>query len=219
LAHTRDRILDAAANLMRNRGLAGATTKEIARGAGLSEAALYRHFDDQFEIFLHVMKERMPPFIVAMGDLPNRVGRADVVRTLQEIAMAALTFYGEIGPMAGSLFSQPALLARHQDALRREKAGPQVALVRLGAYLKAEQRLGRFPKKVDAEVCAALLLGACFQRAFIRNFWGAARSEEDDLRFVKKAVRLLLPSGAGRARSSRASPAGRRLKRAKSRLG
>ncbi|MGH3995405.1 MAG: helix-turn-helix domain-containing protein, partial [Pseudonocardiaceae bacterium] len=35
---TRDRILDGAAEVMRTRGLANTTTKEIAKAAGLSEA-------------------------------------------------------------------------------------------------------------------------------------------------------------------------------------
>ena len=43
---TRDRMLDAAYTVMRTRGLARATTKEIAREAGFSEAALYKHFED-----------------------------------------------------------------------------------------------------------------------------------------------------------------------------
>jgi AcrR family transcriptional regulator len=40
----RVRILDAAHELMLTLGLARTTTKEIARAAGCSEAALYKHF-------------------------------------------------------------------------------------------------------------------------------------------------------------------------------
>ena len=39
---TRDRMLDAAAHVMHTRGLSRATTKEIAKAAGYSEAALYK---------------------------------------------------------------------------------------------------------------------------------------------------------------------------------
>jgi AcrR family transcriptional regulator len=197
LKGTRDRILDAAAHLMRTQGLASATTKEIARGAGLSEAALYRHFRDQSEIFLCVMAERMPAFIAAMKDLPARVGRGDVGRTLEEIALGALAFYSEVAPMGASLFSEPELLARHQEALRRAGAGPHLALEKLSAYLRAEQHIGRLPKTFDADAVAALLLGACFQRVFIQRFSGAAPSVEEEKRFVRKAVRTLLPRRRG----------------------
>jgi AcrR family transcriptional regulator len=196
LKSTRDRILDAAAHLMRTQGLASATTKEIARGADLSEAALYRHFRDQSEIFLCVMAERMPAFITAMKDLPARVGRGHVGRTLEGIALGALAFYGEVAPMGASLFSEPELLARHREALRRERAGPHLALEKLSTYLRAEQNLGRLPKLLDADAVAALLLGACFQRAFIQRFSGVQPSAHEEKRFVRRLIRTLLPQRA-----------------------
>jgi AcrR family transcriptional regulator len=200
LTTTRDRILDAAANLMRREGLAQATTKEIARGAGISEPALYRHFRDQQDIFLHVLSERMPGFIAAMKDLPARVGHGDVARALEGIALSALSFYAEVGPMAGSLFSEPALLARHREAMRREKAGPHLALLRLAAYLHAEQAIGRLPATLDADTTAALLMGACFHRAFLQRFRAVPNTALDDRRFVKKAVGALLRPGRGPTR-------------------
>ena len=57
---TRDRILDAAAHVMRTLGFARTTTKEIARAAGYSEATLYKHFQDKTDLFLAVLKERLP---------------------------------------------------------------------------------------------------------------------------------------------------------------
>src|ERR1700723_2853279 len=60
MPNTRDRILDAAAHVMRTRGFARTTTKEIARAAGYSEATLYKHFLDKTDLFLAVLKERLP---------------------------------------------------------------------------------------------------------------------------------------------------------------
>ena len=54
LSKTRDQILDAAASVMHTLGLARTTTREIAQAAGLSEAALYRHFEDKAELFLSI---------------------------------------------------------------------------------------------------------------------------------------------------------------------
>ena len=55
---TRERILTAAAEVMRTKGLARSTTKEIARASGFSEATLYKHFANQEELFLAVLGER-----------------------------------------------------------------------------------------------------------------------------------------------------------------
>ena len=74
---TRERILTAAEEVMRTKGLARSTTKEIARASGFSEATLYKHFANQEELFLAVLGERLPGFIaLLLKDLPARVGRA-----------------------------------------------------------------------------------------------------------------------------------------------
>ena len=195
MSETRERILDAAASVVRERGLARATTKEIAKAAGLSEAALYRHFHDKVELFVHVLDERLPGLISAMKDLPGRVGKDPVAGTLEEIGRVALTFYAEMVPMTGSLFSEPEILARHQESLRAQGLGPQLALLTLATYLRAEQKLGRVPEALDPDAGAALLLGACFQRAFIAQFIGSPVVEKDDRRFVKKLVSTLLSAG------------------------
>lgn len=56
----RVRILDAAHALMLSVGLAKATTKEIAKAAGCSEAALYKYFASKEELFISVLAERLP---------------------------------------------------------------------------------------------------------------------------------------------------------------
>src|SRR5258705_4232425 len=122
---TRDRMLHAAAHVMRTRGMAHATTKEIAKAAGFSEAALYKHFRDKTEIFLAVLAERTPSNLGPLLDgLTNRVGQAPVQATLEEVARAAVDFYQQGFPMAASLFSEPRLLAAHREALRQRNAGP-----------------------------------------------------------------------------------------------
>src|SRR4051812_41935287 len=110
---------------MRTRGLARATTKEIAKAAGFSEAALYKHFPDKTGIFLAVLVERTPGSLrPLLADLDTRVGQGIVKDTLEQFARAAVDFYRASFPMAASLFSEPQLLAAHRDALRERDAGP-----------------------------------------------------------------------------------------------
>jgi AcrR family transcriptional regulator len=192
LLTTRDQILDAAAHVMHTLGMARTTTREIAQAAGLSEAALYRHFADKAELFLCVIAERLPQLVATLKDLPARVGRRTVRSNLEDVARVALPFYDETAPMAASLFSEPQLLVRHQERLRLEDAGQHQAVDLLANYVRAEQRAGRITQRADPEAAAALLVGACLGRAFLRRFSGHEHGPEADERFVKAVVRTLL---------------------------
>ena len=186
---TREDILDAATRVMRDQGYARATTKEIARAAGYSEAALYKHFRDKTEIFLSVLSEQLPPLGELFGGL---AGKSTVRANLTRITRAALAFYAESFPIAASVFSTRELLTAHQDAIRERGAGPRGPVTGLAQYLRAEQKLGRLPRSADAETMAALLLGACFQQAFLLHFDGEEPDSAQLERLAKSLVRTLL---------------------------
>ena len=191
---TREKIVEAAERVMRERGLARSTTKEIARAAGYSEGTLYKHFESKEDLFLAVLAERFPSFVVLVEDLPSRVGRGTVRETLEEVARNALAYYGEIVPMAASIFSEPALLARHREGLRKRGAGPQMINETLTSYLEAEKRIGRVREDADAKAAAALVLGACYQRAFFRSYLGEDVPAKGEGGFVESIVQTLMPS-------------------------
>lgn len=48
----RDRILDAALRVFADRGFHGATTRELAKAAGVSEALMFRHFPTKEDLYL-----------------------------------------------------------------------------------------------------------------------------------------------------------------------
>jgi AcrR family transcriptional regulator len=189
---TRDRMLDAAAHVMRTRGLARATTKEIAKAAGYSEAALYKHFRDKTDLFLAVLGERMPsPLAAVLATLPDRVGQGSVEATLEEVARAAIAFYRHGFPMAASLFAEPTLLAAYRDALAARGAGPQHVSRALTDYLAAEQDQGRVRAEADPAAAAALLIGGCLNHAFLGHFTAVTEDTADDGALATALVRTL----------------------------
>jgi AcrR family transcriptional regulator len=191
-ADTRERILDAAAQVMGTLGLAKATTKQIARAAGYSEATLYKHFPDKTELLMAVLGERLPPLIGSLTRLPDQAGQGVVAERLEQVADQAVRFYQHSFPMLASLFAEPALLARHRQALAAVGAGPQRANEALAAYLRAERDLGRINPSVDPDAGAAMLLGACFQRAFFSAFSGQPIPDAERARFAASLVTCLL---------------------------
>ncbi|GGV57061.1 TetR family transcriptional regulator [Streptomyces longisporoflavus] len=163
---TRARILDAAHDLMLTIGLARATTKEIAKAAGCSEAALYKHFASKEELFVAVLQERLPRLGPLLRRLAEDPGERSVADNLAEIARLACDFYAQSFPIAASLYAETKLKRRHEDSMREMGTGPHVPIEALDAYLRTERDAGRIEPETDTFAAASLLLGACAQRAF-----------------------------------------------------
>lgn len=159
-----ERLVEAAAGVMRAKGLARTTTKEIARAAGYSEGTLYNHFASKEDLFVAVLGERLPGFVSLVTTLPERAGRGTVRENLTEVATTALAFYTQSVPMAAAVFAEPDLLARHIAGVRAAQAGPHQPNEAVAAYLRAEQHLGRLRADANPQDAADLLLGACFQQ-------------------------------------------------------
>lgn len=163
----RERILDAATTVIRENGIARATTKAIAREAGYSEALLYKHFADKQEIYLAVLRERVSGYMNPI----ELVGTATVAENLAIATEQLMRFYVQTFPMSASIFSSHELLTAWRDGMAARGAGPNGPILNLQHYLEAEQAAGRLPSG-DPAAIAALLCGAAFQQAFLACFHG-----------------------------------------------
>jgi AcrR family transcriptional regulator len=163
---TRERILDAAAEILRTRGVAQATTKEIAHASEVSEPTLYKYFGDKERLLLAVLEERLP----GLSRVSVRPGEGDVEDNLAELAHAVLDFYQRSIPMLAALLSDPRRMAAHRVAMSRHGGGPEKAATPFAKYLEAERALGRIAPDADPDAAASLLVGACFQEAFLRYY-------------------------------------------------
>ncbi|MBV9130934.1 MAG: TetR/AcrR family transcriptional regulator [Verrucomicrobia bacterium] len=63
---TRERLLDAAAQTFSRDGLRGATTREIARKAGLNEVTLFRHFKSKEQLLRAVLQRGLASELAIM---------------------------------------------------------------------------------------------------------------------------------------------------------
>jgi AcrR family transcriptional regulator len=178
---TRDRILDAAAAVMRERGLSNTTTRRIAEASGISEAAIYRYFDNKVELLVALLHERSPEFSRLAAALAEDAGGLE--DRLTAVARAAIAFYSANFPMLGSVFADRVVLAAHTAALTEQGAGPHKVNERVMAYLAAEVEAGRMPAGTDVYAATSLLVGACMQHAFLGHMgWADRRGDEEAAR-------------------------------------
>ncbi|MET7546655.1 TetR/AcrR family transcriptional regulator [Streptomyces sp. NBC_01724] len=190
----RVRIIDAAHQLMLTIGLARATTKEIARAAGCSEAALYKHFPSKEELFVAVLKERLPKLNPLLRRLTADAGAGErtVEENLTDIAREAALFYAQSFPIAASLYAEPRLKSRHDAAMRELGTGPHVPIRGVAGYLRSEQAAGRVRPGADTYAAASLLLGACVHRAFAYDAAEEGRPPQSLDEFAASIARTVL---------------------------
>jgi AcrR family transcriptional regulator len=190
MGKTRHKILEAAEKLLRLKGSAHMTTKEIAREVGISESALYRHFDHKEDIFFALMTEHQPAFHEVFQT--HQAGTATVSENLVALVLAVLHYYEQLIPMGVSFLADKELLIQFRAATQPLGMGPQNVFERLAAYLEEEQHLGRLGQHLSALTMATLLLGPCFQRAFNRQFMGFDPLQQTEQQFAEEVIQGLL---------------------------
>ncbi len=166
----RERILDATLACMREHGVRGATTKLIARHAGVSEGSIYNHFTNRSELVVAAFRQATQGVRDRALGLRNLVGAHTVEDNLVGLMEEAIGFLRGILPIAGSVIGDPDLrewFAETQEpGLDREFATPLAGVVEIAGYLEKESREGRLSHRDSWIPAASMLSGACLQYAY-----------------------------------------------------
>ena len=87
-AETRQRLLEAAEEVFRSRGFAGATVEEITETAGFSRGAFYSNFESREQLFIELLHKRVyDEFTRMLERTPRkRTARAQMRSTAREFA-------------------------------------------------------------------------------------------------------------------------------------
>lgn len=87
--HTRQQILDASLRLFSERGFARTTVRDIARQAGITDAAIYYHFESKREVLEALVEER--GFLNSLQNLARLQADAPLKETLHWTARGAIS--------------------------------------------------------------------------------------------------------------------------------
>jgi AcrR family transcriptional regulator len=90
---TRQQILDASLRLFSERGFARTTVRDIARMAGITDAAIYYHFDSKREVLEALVEER--GFVTSLKDLERFEADAPIQEALIWMASGAIQLMDE----------------------------------------------------------------------------------------------------------------------------
>jgi AcrR family transcriptional regulator len=198
----KERILEAAKDLLGEGGPAGISTRAIAKKAHCSDGALYKHFESLDDVLLELFKRQLPSFRGLM-ELPLLVGERDVETNLAAVLETGLEFIRASMPIWISLWSDRALRKAYYERLKGQGGGPHVALERIAAYLRAEQRFGRVDKKADVEAAASLIMAASIQRGLFEKAFQAKHAASDDQAWARRTSAALARGFAPVSRKAR----------------
>lgn len=177
-----EHVLAAARRLFLQDG-AAASTREIAKAAGISEAVIFQRFGTKDDLFFAAMTPPAPD-LDAVFDV--RPGRGRVRANLERITLRILGHFRQAIPVVLPLITHPAF-----DAKRFLKGHGLPAIQireRLAAYLSQEAEAGRVAKG-RTSAAADLLISHLHNHALMETVGGTADGSSD--RVVAEAVAVL----------------------------
>jgi AcrR family transcriptional regulator len=159
-AGARQRMLQAALQVLDDDGLPGFTMEAVARRAGASKATLYRRWPSLGALMIDAMDATFQPFPVP------ETGRveSDVAQLLTALVtlLEHTRFPRLLAAFIDAAEREPALAALHADLTRRRREPLLLVLER------ARER-GQLSTDLDPEVVTDLLTGPFFYRRFIAH--------------------------------------------------
>jgi AcrR family transcriptional regulator len=156
LIPTRQRLLQAAQELIEEGGYAAASVAAIAERAGVAAGTLYRHFDSKEELFVELFRSVCAREERAMRAAGQNAGSDGAVRRLEDV-LATFAERALRNPrLAWALIAEPVdpLVDAERLAYRERYA----AVIAEG--LRAGIRAGELPEQ-NVELTAAALVGGC----------------------------------------------------------
>lgn len=192
---TRQRLLEGAARVFARDGIAGSTTREIAREAGVNEVTLFRHFHSKERLIAAVIGENFglqaaqaqPPAPVPTGNL--RTDLTEHARRYEELLKANL-------PLIRTMIGEVQHHGDHEQQVSQAIFRPlREALV---ARLRTAAAEGPLPGDASPEVLADLFAGMIFTGVLRRDF-AHKKLEYSAASYQAAAVNLV--AGAASAKS------------------
>lgn len=200
---TREKILAAALKLFSQKGYLGATTRQIAREAGVAEVTLFRHFLSKEKLFEEVI--RCHSFLPALRGILPRLESVPYEKALLAIARGFLATLDERRDFVRIMLAERHLYPSEVKAIFRGFLGEMIRM--LAAYFRRFQR-ERMLCDFDPEVGAKAFLGAFFAYVhFLGFFFETAEDRRHNDRFAVEFVDLFI---RGTLRQNAGSEAGKK---------
>lgn len=167
-------ILRVAVRLFSQRGFRGATTKEIAQAAGISEAMVFRHFATKEELYAAILDHKA--CAEGLGDpcelVADAVRRKDDRAVFETLARTALQHH-EQDPQFMRLLLHAALEEHQLTQMFWDTYMVRIYEF-LGNYIEERQRDGAF-REIEPRIVVRALIGMIMHHSLNNSLWDPTR--------------------------------------------
>lgn len=194
---TRARIVEAAARLIYEGGVAGTTLDDVKAAAGVSGSQMYHYFPDKDELVQAVISHQAD--VIAGNQRQADLGSAEGLRAWRDMVIAqARSGEAKGGCPLGSLAGQLAETDPHARALLADGFGQWQAAI--GEGLRRLRQAGQLPDGTDPDALAVTLLATLQGGLLLAQVQRDTRPLEtavDTLLRLARSSRPDVPAGSG----------------------
>lgn len=204
---TRELLLVVARDVFLERGIR-ATTVEVARRAGISEATLFHRFGTKQTLFREALHHDPALETALLAELPARAGEGDVRETLADVGRRFLDIGTVALPLMMMEWSNPGTGLTVDRLASNSERRTKRSVDALRAFFAAEQERGRIAHDVDVDVLARTYVGTLHHYSLQEILLGSGASRAARDRFIRASIDLLFDGccpAANRSASARST--------------
>lgn len=192
-ADRRTQLLEIALNVFAQKGFNGATTKEIAAAAGITEAMIFRHFPSKQALYQAVLECKMgcPGFEKWMGVANDCMERGDDEGLFRAIATAMIEGYRRDARLERILLF--AALEGNEQGLEHFRTFSIPIAELLRDYIVRRQQAGALKEDIHSAAILAAVAGMAHRYAMLTQLFKFHVDATDDQ--VVEAFNNILMNG------------------------
>ena len=185
-------ILEVATELFGRHGFDGVTTRQIADGAGITEAMVFRHFATKDDLYWEVLSCKSAPDEVKKR-LEERL-QTDVEPLEIFTAIARYVLNRNMQDPAKSRLLLFSALENHRLSQRFFKTYMSEWYELLASYIRRQMEEGKF-RKVDPVLAARGFVGMVFHHYLVQELFGGGKYQSYDVEEVAQTMAELWLNG------------------------
>ena len=156
---TRERLLDAAEALFRERGVTRTSLADVATGAGMTRGAVYWHFKDKADLFRAMCDRATLPLDANFEriDIDSRADPLGTLRTLSIAAMTSLATDERVQNVFEIVFHKSEMVDELAGLATSHRTERCACLAQIEDVIRRAALAGQLPADIDAALSTQIL--------------------------------------------------------------